>query len=169
MKKTFSVIMAIIMLAILPFESFAQASANKNLNRGTQVQIRLSSTIESDSTNSVINGVVDQDVYTADGRSIAISAGTPVTIQGNVQENGSCGKAGKITINSATTYTIDNKPVNLTLNYVKKGGGKGGLAWAIAILFFPIGLAGLLIKGGNATIESGTVFTATVSNNVTLD
>lgn len=170
--KFFSFVRALVKLAIIPLQTTAQTAAVEQQNiarlvRGTQVQVRVAQEVQSDDMGEV-NGLVDQDVYSQDGKTLLISAGTPVVIHAAFKSNGSCGKPGKVTLNGASTNTVDGQLVNLHLDAVKKGGDKGGLVWPLVILFFPLGLTALAIKGGNPTIQQGTIFPATVTNDVKL-
>ena len=160
MKKILCTLMALLMLTILPFQSFAQATVNKStrLIKGTEVIIKTSGVITSNSIGN-ISAIVDQDVCSSDG-SILIKSGTPVVINASIEKNGATGKPGKITLSGATTTAVDGKSIVLNCGMEEKGKGKGGLAWGLGIgtgLFTLFGLLFLLIKGGNAEIPAGTI------------
>ena len=152
--------MALLMLIIMPFQSFAQATVSKSarLTKGTEVIIKTSGVITSNSIGN-ITALVDQDVYSNDG-SILIKSGTPVVINASIEKNGATGKPGKITLSGATTTAVDGKSIVLNCGLEEKGQGKGGLAWGLGIgtgVFTLIGFLFLLIKGSKAEIPAGTI------------
>ena len=83
--------MALLMLTILPFQSFAQAAVSKSarLIKGTEVIIKTSGVITSNSIGN-ISAIVDQDVCSSDG-TILIKSGTPVVINASIEKNGATG------------------------------------------------------------------------------
>lgn len=160
MKKVLCTLIALLMLTILPFQSFAQAEVSKSdrLIKGTEVIIKTSGVITSNSIGNIL-AIVDQDVYSSDGY-VLIKSGTPVVINASIEKNGATGKPGKITLSGATTSAVDGKSIVLNCGMEEKGKGKGGLAWGLGIgtgLFTLIGLLFLLIKGGKAEIPAGTI------------
>jgi hypothetical protein len=157
MKKLIALLMAIIMFSVLPFQSFAQANTVK-LARGTTVNIKTQSEITSDTSGDIV-AVVEDNVYADDGKTIVIEEGTRVILSASIKQNGALGKAGSITISSATTTAIDGKTIALTANLDATGKSKSGLAWGLGIGLGCLSLFGflcLLIKGGSAQIPAGT-------------
>lgn len=158
MKKIISLLMALAMVVILPFQSWAQAETVR-LKNGTAVEVETTLEVTSDHSGD-IQGKVVADVYAEDGVTVLIQKGAPVKIYATYQDNGATGKAGKILINGASTIAVDGKTISLYTSTMEvKGKGKGGLAWGLGIgtgLVTLFGLLFLLIKGEDATIPAGT-------------
>lgn len=158
MKKIISLLMALAMVVILPFQSWAQAEIVR-LKNGTAVEVETTLEVTSDHSGD-IQGKVVADVYAEDGVTVLIQKGAPVKIHATYQDNGATGKAGKILINGASTIAVDGKTISLYTSTMEvKGKGKGGLAWGLGIgtgLVTLFGLLFLLIKGEDATIPAGT-------------
>lgn len=172
LQGTISLILALAMLFVSPIESLAQAANRSNiLENGTGVVLRLNETFKANNKadTGVILATVTDDVYSADGSRILIAAGTPAQIEFNAEKNGSCGKAGQICLTHATTKTIDNKRVSLRLSSCKKGGSTLGGVIALSVLFFPLGLISLCMKGSMPKLEQGTIFNSTVNQDIVVD
>lgn len=116
-----------------------------------------------------INSIVETDVYSADGTKVLIKAGTPAFIEFTAEPNGSCGKAGKICLTNAYTKTIDSKRVSLRLSSCKNGGSNLGGVIALSVIFFPLGLISLCMKGSMPKIPQGTTFNATVMQDIVVE
>lgn len=160
MKKVMSLIMALVMVAIMPFQLFSQTESKKyRLKNGTPIEIVTTIDVRSDQTGT-IPGEVAADVYAEDGTTILIQKGAKVDITASFQKNGATGKAGKIIVKGASVVAVDGKSISLSTDqYSAKGGSKGGLAWCLAIgtgIFTLVGFLFLLIKGENAEIPAGT-------------
>ena len=172
LQGAISFILALTMLFVYPIESLAQAVNRANiLENGTGVVLRLNETFKADNKvdTGVIPATVTDDVYSADGSRILIAAGTPAQIEFNAEKNGSCGKAGQICLTHATTKTIDNKRVSLRLSSCKKGGSTLGGVIALSVLFFPLGLISLCMKGSMPKLEQGSTFNATVVQDILVE
>ena len=171
-KGAISSILVVAILFCTPIESLAQAVNRANiLENGTGVVLSLNETFKADNKaeTGVIAAIVLDDVYSADGSRILIAAGTPAQIEFNVDKNGSCGKAGQICLTHATTKTIDNKRVSLRLSSCKKGSSTLGGVIALSVIFFPIGLVSLCMKGSMPKIEQGTTFNTIVTQDIVVD
>lgn len=156
----------------LPSQALAQSTSRSNvLDFGAPVVLTVSETVKmnNNAENGIINALVANDVYSADGSRVLITAGTPAMVEFSLDPNGSWGKAGKVCMTNANTKTIDNKRVSLRLSSCEKGGSTLGGVIVLSILFFPIGLLSGLMKGGNPTIQQGTVINATVAQEVAVE
>ncbi|MDE6684262.1 MAG: hypothetical protein K2J94_03675, partial [Duncaniella sp.] len=67
------------------------------------------------------------------------------------------------------TKTIDNKRVSLRLSNCQKGGSKIGGVITLSVIFFPIGLFSGFMKGSMPKIPNGTIFNASVMQDVTVE
>lgn len=178
MKKEFnplqSVISCMLVFALLlatPVEAIAQTSSYNRSNvleSGTQLILRVDENFKADSSGDTgtIHSIVETDVYSADGSTVLITAGTPAQIEYSAESNGSWGKPGRICLSHATTKTIDNKKVALRLSSCKNGGSKLGGVIALSVLLFPIGLISGCMKGSMPKISQGTTFNASVMQDV---
>lgn len=132
------------------------------LRRGTVVYVKTQSDVSSKSGSNTLTAVVDSDVKASDG-TVVISRGTPVTANVEVTKARGVGKPGKIAIKSMTTNTVDGQNVLLYGSVNEEGQIKKGKALGLGIGLFcflgPIFLSCLAIKGGQAMIPAGTVFT----------
>lgn len=172
-KSITSCLLIAAILCCSPIESLAQASVNKSkvLEYGTQVVLRINENFKgaNNTDNGMIPSTVAADVYSADGTEVLIKAGTPAIIEYTAESNGICGKAGQICLTHATTKTIDNKSVSLNMTSCKKGGDRLGGVIALSVLFFPIGLISLCMKGSMPNIQQGSAFTGLVMQDVVVD
>lgn len=172
-KSVMSCMLIVALMLCSPIEMIAQTTNNRNnvLESGTPLMLRLNEDLRSDNKadTGIINAIVDTDVYSADGARVLIKAGTPAIIEFTVESNGSWGKAGKICLTHATTKAIDNKRVSLRLSNCQKGGSKLGGVIALSIIFFPIGLLSGCMKGSMPKIPNGTIFNASVMQDVTVE
>lgn len=171
-----SLVSTILMSTIMfwsPFESLAQTAASRSnlLERDTQLVLSIDEYFKADNKadTGTIQAIVSNDVYSADGTKVLIKAGTPAYIEFNAEPNGSWGKAGKICLTHATTKTIDNKRVQLSLSNCKNGGSKLGGVIILSVLFFPIGLVSGCMKGSMPKMEQGSNFNARVMQDVTVE
>jgi hypothetical protein len=168
-------ISSLLILALMfayPSQAFAQSTNRSNLlDYGAPVVLTVSETVKlsNSAENGLINATVANDVYSADGSRVLISAGAVAMVEYSLDPNGSWGKAGKVCMTNATTRTIDNKRVSLRLSSCKKGGGRLGGVIALSIVFFPIGLLSGLMKGSNPKIQQGTVLNTTVTQEVVVE
>ena len=160
------------MIFALPSPALAQTVNRANLlDYGAPVVLTIAETVKMNNSaeNGLINATVANDVYSADGSRVLITAGTPATVEYSLDPNGTWGKAGKVCMTNATTKTIDNKRVSLRLSSCKKGGGRLGGVIVLSVIFFPIGLLSGLMKGSNPKIQQGTVLNTTVTQDVVVD
>lgn len=172
-KKVVSCALIMALMFCSPFEAVAQNAQSRSnvLENGTQMVLRVSENFKADNKadSGVINSVVENDVYSADGTRVLIKAGTPAYIEFSAESNGAWGKAGKVCFTHATTKTIDNKNVTLRLSNCKKGGSKLGGVIVLSVLLFPLGLISGCMKGSMPKIQEGTTFNASVSQDVTVE
>lgn len=171
-KCLISLMLIFALMFALPSQAIAQSTNRSNLlDYGTPVVLTVSESVKMNNSteNGLINAIVANDVYSADGSRVLINAGTVAMIEYSLDPNGSWGKAGKVCMTNATTSTIDNKRVSLRLSSCKKGGGRIGGVVALSILFFPIGLLSGLMKGSNPKIQQGTVLNTTVTQEVVVE
>lgn len=173
LNSVISCVLVIALMTCAPIEALAQSSNNRSnvLENGTQMVLRINENFKSDNKaeSGSINSIVETDVYSADGTKVLIKAGTPAFIEFTAEPNGSCGKAGKICLNNAYTKTIDNKRVSLRLSSCKNGGSKLGGVIALSVIFFPLGLISLCMKGSMPNIPQGTTFNASVMQDVVVE
>lgn len=179
MKKEFNpwkcLISSLLILTLMlayPTQAIAQSINRSNvLDYGAPVVLTVSENVKMSNSaeNGVINATVANDVYSADGTRVLISAGTLATVEYSLDPNGDWGKAGKVCMTNAFTKTVDNKRVSLRLSNCKKGGGRLGGVIALSVIFFPIGLLSGLMKGSNPEIKQGTLLNTTVSQEVTVE
>lgn len=167
-QRAMSAIMIAVMMFCLPSEAIARTSLLQN---GTDVILSVSENFKADShdDSGIINATVVSDVYSADGSTVLINAGTPATIEYSAQSNGCWGKAGKICLNKATTRTVDNSQVSLNLGNCRTGGSRLGGVIVLSVLFFPIGLISGCMKGSMPEISQGSTFSASVARDVTVE
>lgn len=166
-----SLISSFLIFALLfcnPISAIAQVPSGCMLENGTSVVLRTTEdcNFSDKAENGLITAVVNSDVYSADGSTVVVKAGTPATIEFSAEANGSWGKAGKVCITNATTRTVDNKQVSLRLSSCKKGGSKIGGVIVLSVLFFPLGLISGCMKGGMPKISNGATFNATVAQDI---
>lgn len=156
-----------------PLDAVAQASVNRSnlLETGAQAVVRVEESFKFDNSaeNGTIRAIIDTDVYSADGSRVLIKAGTQAVIEYTAELNGAWGKAGKICMTNATTKTIDNKRVSLRLNSCKNGSSKLGGVIVLSVVLFPIGLLFGLMKGSMPKIQQGTIFNASVMQDVNVE
>lgn len=172
LQSTISFVLALAMLFVSPIESLAQTVNRSNiLENGTGVVLRLNETFKADNKadTGVIPAIVTDDVYSGDGSRILITAGTPAQIEFNAEKNGSCGKAGQICLTHASTKTIDNKRVSLRLSSCTKGSSTLAGVIALSVIFFPLGLISLCMKGSMPKLEQGTTFNSTVTQDIVVE
>ncbi len=163
-----------VLALIMPLIAFANPA---KLSGGTPVQIKTSLPAKSNQITTDIQGVVDANVYAADGKTILIQKGAPVKIHTMMIKNGAAGKAGKILINGASALSVDGKTIPLsTQNMEIKGNGRGGLAhglsWGLAIPTSFLSCFCLFIKGSEAEIPAGTIIPNTIvegNHTITID
>lgn len=171
-KSLVSSVLIVALMFCAPIEVFAQSSNRaKLLENSTQVVMRVNENFKAENStdNGTINAIIEADVYSADGSQVLIKAGTPAFIEYSAESNGSWGKAGKICITNAFTKTIDNKRVPLRLNTSKNGGSKLGGVIVLSVLLFPLGLFSAFMKGSMPKIQSGSIFNASVMQDVTIE
>ena len=161
------------LLICAPLQGFAQSSNNRKsiLENGSNVVLRVNEKFKADdkTESGVINAIVENDVFSADGSNVLIKAGTPAFIDYTTESNGSCGKAGKICLTSAYTNAIDNKRITLRLNSCKNGGSKLGGVIVLSVLLFPLGLISLCMKGSMPKLPQGTTFNAYVVQDIVVE
>ena len=165
-------VLIVVLMICAPIEAFAQSTNRaKLLENGTQVVMRVTEDFDGKNIadNGIINAIIEADVYSADGSTVLIAAGTPATLEYTAESNGSWGKAGKICITNAFTKTVDNKRVPLRLSFCKNGGSKIGGVIALSVLLFPIGLISGCMKGSMPKIQSGTPFNASVMQDIVVE
>lgn len=173
LNSVISCVLVIALIACAPIEALAQSSINRGnvLESHTQMVLRINENFKADNTteSGSIASIVENDVYSADGTKVLIKAGTPAFIEFTTEPNGSCGKAGKICLTGAYTKTIDNKRVSLRLGSCKNGGSKLGGVIALSVIFFPIGLISLCMKGSMPEIPQGATFNAAVMQDIVVE
>ena len=173
LNRVISCVLIIALLCCAPLEGMAQSPNTRSnvLENGTNLVLRVNENFKADNNaeSGSINSIVETDVYSADGSKVLIKAGTPALIDFTLEPNGSCGKAGKICLTNAYTKTIDNKRVSLRLSSCKNGGSKLGGVIALSVIFFPLGLISLCMKGSMPKIPQGTTFNALVIQDVVVE
>lgn len=171
LNSVISCVLVIALLACAPIEVLAQYSYNRSnvLENGTQMVLRINENFKPEAESGAINSFVETDVYSADGSKVLIKAGMPAFIEYTSEPNGLCGKAGKICLINAFTKTIDNKRVSLRLSSCKNGSSRLGGVVALSVIFFPIGLISLCIKGSMPKIPQGTTFNAFVMQDIVVE
>lgn len=172
-KEVLSCILILILLFSFPINVFAQDIKVKHsiLNANSLVRVRVDDTLKFNKSTDkgLINGVIDNDVYSTDGTDIIIAKGTHATIEYSFEENGRWGSAGEINLKKANTRTIDNQPVSLILSETKEGTSRKGIVVPLVIFFFPIGFIASAIKGTNPTIYSGTSYDTRTANDIIVE
>lgn len=168
-KSIISSVLSITLIFCYPVEALAQSKAT--LSMGTQVILRVNEDFKAENRaeNGTINAVIDSDVYSADGNTVLIKAGTPAFIEFNAEPNGSWGKAGRLCLTQAYTKTIDNKRIPLRLSSCKNGGSTLGGVIILSVLFFPLGLISGCMKGSMPRIQQNSTFAATVIQDITIE
>lgn len=143
-------------LSVLNLSIFASAP----LTRGTVVYIRTMSEVSSKGSHSV-DAIVDADVKTSNG-AVAIKKGTRVNVGLQTKKARGVGKPGVIELKSLSTVSVDGQTIYLAGIANEKGENKCGLALGLGLglglCVFPVFLAFLAKKGGQAVIPAGTVF-----------
>lgn len=170
-ESAVSVLLIAILVLCNPIEALAQTNRGNVLESGTPLILRVNENFKADNKadNGTISASVENDVYSADGTTVLINAGTPAFIEFTADQNGSWGKAGKICVTSASTKTIDNKRVSLRLSSCKNGSSKLGGVIVLSVIFFPIGLVSGCMKGSMPKIQQGTIFNASVMQDVIVE
>lgn len=168
--RVVSVVLVVAVMFCSPIEALAQAAnASGNiLEKGTHMLLYVTEDFKAANNfdSGVINSIVSFDVYSADGTTLLVKAGTPVLIDYTVDSNGCWGKAGKLCLSRATTKTVDNKNVTLDLGTCKSGGSRLGGVIVLSVLFFPIGLISGCMKGSMPELKAGTTLNAFVAEPV---
>lgn len=168
-----SCVLSVTLLICVPIEGMAQSLSTQSnlLENGTNLVLRVNEDFKADdkAEAGTINSIVETDVYSADGSKVLIKAGTPAFIDFSSEPNGTCGKAGKICLTNAYTKTIDDKRVSLRLSSCKTGGSKLGGVIALSVIFFPLGLISLCMKGSMPKLPQGTTFNATVMQDIVVE
>ncbi len=128
------------------------------LKRGTMVNIRTSETIELENGKNA-TGYVDMDVKNGDGL-VVIRQGTPVILEVKGKKARGCGRAGRVEALCVSTTAVDGQMVSLMGSTSDEGKNKKGLAIGLGVglgwFAWPL-LSLLAIKGGQGTIEKGTL------------
>lgn len=129
------------------------------LTRGTQVPVRLTSSVTSKSSTTP-TAIVEKDVVSRDGQ-LLIKQGTPVAVQLSRQKARGCGRPGSLVLKMVSTQSADGQHVALEGSQEAEGTNKKGQAIGLGVglgwFVWPC-LFILCKKGGEATIPSNTTF-----------
>ncbi len=180
MKRTISIIFSII-FALVIFEAAAQTPdptiskqpQNQMYVSGGQktvsVGIQITQKIKKDNQKTELeSAVVSHDVL--NNGKVVIAAGTPVTLDVQMEKRRGVGKPGTITVKPVSTTDVNGQIVMLTGD-AKTDTGKNrrgaavGCGVAFGIILFPVGLLFLCIKGGHASIPAGAQMVANATLN----
>ena len=133
------------------------------LNGGTSVPI-----VVSKGENGQVSAKVQYDIAIP-GVAVLIKSGTPVELSITKQDAGSPCQQGSVSVNSASTYSVDGQRIVLSGSYLSQGEDNTALCIGLTVgLFFIISLFSLfflLIKGNDAAV-GGALNGFVVSNSV---
>jgi hypothetical protein len=157
--QRFAVTVALLFL----FHSNSYAESIVTVSEGTEVKVRL---LENLSSNNAVQGQkfnleLDQDLRV--NNQVVIQRGARVV--GNVvsaRKKGFMGKAGELNINIDYLLLGDQR-IALRATNASEGKSKVGTTVALTVLFGPIGL---LKRGKDIELNSGTTFTAFIDQTV---
>ncbi len=152
----------------ITFVKAAPVSVNANANTAN-IGITITKKIKKDKQkNEIGNAVVSHDVLK--GGKLVIAAGTPVNLDITYEKRRGYGKPATIQVKPVSTVDVNGQVVLLTGETKSKTGKNRrgaaiGCGVAFGIIFFPIGLFFLCIKGGHASIPAGANMVATATLN----
>lgn len=154
----------IITLVLILFCCDLLSMAAVVLPEDTLVSIRIDQSISSANAaaGDRIQATVAEDVI-VDGITV-ISEGTPVKAEiQDVSQKGRIGKGGNLSIRVISTKSVNNTTVHLTATQSAKGKDNNGSTVALTVLF---GLPGLLRRGKDAVIPTGTIIKSYVEEGI---
>lgn len=132
------------------------------LAKNTVIPIVLNSSVSSDSHSNPVARVAS-DVKGANGN-VLIQAGSPVVVSYNVTPAKPVGRPGKVAMSFVSTVASDGTVINLTGNEIESTGKNitrkvRGIAIGVGVtICWPV-IFYLFKKGGEATLNSGQVYT----------
>ena len=150
--KKFLTIFVIAIIAVV----FNNVYAQQQVYVGIEVTEEIDEDTQEAETESA---VVSHDVF-KDGK-LVIAAGTPVVLNIERTKHRGLGVPGTLTMKPVSTVDVNNQIIPLT-GESKNDTGKNRKGAAIAcgvvfgIIWFPVGLLWLCMKGGNAAFPAGT-------------
>lgn len=157
--------MCTFMAAAFLFVTSAQAVV---IPAGTAVYGEIEETVTSKKKDSEVGEVVRAHVWrdvVVDGN-VVIKAGTPMVVQvSDVKRAHVAGRKGDLELEAVSTAAVDGNEVLLDGGYDKSGKSRtAGAVVLAAVAAWPL----IFIKGKQAKLEAGTVFDATVQQQVEL-
>lgn len=190
MKNTLSTLVIIALLSITNlFVANAATNPNStdptnneeivNVKRGTKITLQLMSDVSSRDLEKgrVVEMMVMMDVI-VDGQKV-VAAGTYAEgIVKDVRRAGVFGKGGYLEVEGINIRTVDGQRVGIkSMKVSKRGKSRKGLAIAAGVLIpvvgiivnpylIPFAVIGLVVKGRNAEISSGTLMTAKILEDI---
>jgi hypothetical protein len=146
----------------------ALAAKAPMLPAGSQIYLELEDKVTSahgdDDVGTIVRCQVWRDVESQGV--LFVKGGTPATCRVNkVSHNGMAGGRGRVAVGAVETRTVDDQSVMLAGGYNKEGASHSAVVWTTTILLF---WPAIFIHGGNAVIPPGTVFDASIVNDLTL-
>lgn len=152
------------------FNDIARERLSHSVPRGASVRVRLTSAIRSSNTSAQLaQFVVLQNVRTRSDR-VVIEAGAPVHAEVIAVAGRSVGRPGTFDVIIRGTVDVagDYVPLSGRQHFEGEGraGRSGGLTAGMFFLMGPFSFAFLSIKGGDARIPAGHVFTARTTRGV---
>lgn len=137
------------------------------LPSGTYVQLELAETVSSKTAN-IGDGIkfrVIADVKKS-GK-ILIKGGTIASgVIMSVDKNGMIGKPGSLGVQLKSVPAIDGSLVPLSASKVIQGEDKQGTALVVTLVLC---IFGLFIKGGDASLQAGSIFEAITTTDVNIE
>jgi len=161
------VLSLVVALFILSTQSISLAFASNDsvirnkeivLPDGTELFVE---TLEEISSKTAVEGDpltfrVKEDV-TVNGKVLIAKGAIAKGVVSNAKKSGRMGKGGDLSIRVESTVTVDGQKVRLRSTKGNEGDNKTGTTVALVVLFGPLGL---LKKGKNAVIKTGTAIKA---------
>ena len=155
MKKTILALLALLICIPLSAQKY-------ELSNGQSIAIRLTSEIKSKNKRQPTPiAIVDCDIYDKSGEKVLIRRGTAVELSLQTQRAKGVGEAGWIQLECVSTTAVDGQNIRLIGGLHQEGEDRKGLAIGcgvgLGIVFFPVGICALCIKGEDTTIHSNTM------------
>jgi len=157
---------AFVLAILLPATTFAEKIA---VPSGTRVFIELDQLVTSkkkhNEEGSFVKARVWRDVI-IDGRTV-VNAGTQAMVQvGDIKGAKVAGVKGYVELRALQVPAVDGSDVLLVGGYDRSGKSLVALSVALAVIVFvPL----IFLKGKQAKLQPGTIFDATVANQVHID
>ena len=160
LMKTISAIMCVVIISTM-FVSYAPLFAQPvAITPGHPVTLQFQDSVSSQDVNvgSLVDLFVRDGVY-VDGEMVIAPGADAIGTVRHMKDNNVFGIPGSITIDAVSVRAVDGTMIPLQGSISAQGKSNTALAIAVGLVLCPLAIA---LHGENATIASGTIFTARV-------